>query len=271
MTFRFAFIIIFLVSANLFSQTPCKKFTIKACVNHESLLHIKNGLLTWEEKEGQAPGTHKECGSFGITRISGKEWKDWKTPFKLDFNTNGLDVKVLVLLKHEKVELTQTPSATNGWETIYRFFDPSDLPHSYSISFTFCPPGYVPKTKEEKVEPKKDSLKESKPKHVNKIEFTEDIICKVNFESGKNVLTKNSENDLSKLSDLLKTNNLFIEISGYKNGNGDLKLYEDRSLVIDNFLISKSIDQKRIKYIGYGDGNKKPLTQKTIKCCIIIN
>lgn len=258
-----------LTYATLFAQLPCKKFTIKACINHESLLHIKNGTLTWEEKEGQAPGTNKECGSVGITRINGNEWKDWKTPYKLDFNTNGLNVKTLIFERHEKAELIQSPSVANAWETIYRFFDPSDLPHSYSISFTFCPPGYTP-PKDERLKERNDSVKERRPsKPDNSVEYTEDIICKVSFEVGKKVLTKNSESDLHKLTEILKANTLLIEISGYKTG--DLKLYEERSLIINNFIVSKGINQKRIKYIGYGDGNEKPISQKTIKCCVIIN
>lgn len=258
------------IANNTAQEQPCKKFTLKACINHEALLHIKNGILTWEPKEEFAPGEHPECGSVGITRINGIQWKDSKAPFKLDFNTSSLNVQPLILNKNNTSEIIQKPSASNGWETIWRFFDPADLPHSYSMSFSFCPPGYVP-TPKDKIEPKKDTIKEKKvqPKAENKIEYTEDIICKVIFDAGKKTLTKNSESDLNKLSDMLKTNNLIIEISGYKTG--DLKIYEERSIIIDNFLISKGIDQKRIKYIGYGDGNKKPPTQKTIKCCIIIN
>lgn len=266
-------IVIFIFfSSELFSQNPCKKIILKACVNHESLLHIKNGILTWEEKEGQAPGTNRECGSVGITRISGKEWKDWKTPYKLDFNTNGLEVKVLVLLKHDKVELTQTPSASNGWETIYRFFDPSDLPHSYSISFTFCPPGYKPK--EENTVTKKDSIKPIKPEIKPKTEeIKENVFIKVVFEQGKNVLTKNSESELSKLCEKLNQQYVPIEISGAKSVNraDGLKLYEERSITINNFLLKHGIDQKRIKYYGYGDNDKKVIADKNIKCFIEIN
>jgi hypothetical protein len=255
---------------NVNPQSPCKKFTLKACINHEALLHIKNGILTWEQKEEFLPGAHFECGSVGITRINGAQWKDSKSPFKLDFNTNGLNIQPVVIHKNNISELIQKPSAANGWETIWRFFDPADLPHSYSISFTFCPPGYDQSLKDKPVT-KKDSLKEKKiqPKAEKKVELTEDIICKVYFDTGKKTLTKNSETDLSKLSAMLKTNNLTVEISGYKTGG--LKLYEERSIIIDNLLISEGIDQKRIKYIGYGDDTKKFPAQKTIKCCIIIN
>jgi hypothetical protein len=271
MAFRVLIIIFVFAFSTLISQTSCKKIVLKSCINHEALLHIKNGVLTWEIKEKYAPGEHFECGSVGITRINGVQWKDSRTDFKLDFNTNGLNVFPLVLAKNNISELIQKPSEANGWETIWRFFDPADLPHSYSISFKFCLPGVDPNPKKAVTEIKKDSIKETKSpvKVVNKVEYTEDIICKVNFEAGKKTLTKSSETELSKLSDMLKTNNLLIEISGYKTSN--LQLYNDRSIVIDTFLVSKGIDQKRIRYIGYGDGDKKQPTQKTIKCCVIIN
>jgi len=256
MTFRLLIIIVVLTSSTLLSQTPCKKIVLKACINDEGLLHIKNGVLTWEIKEEFAPGEHFECGSVGITRINRTQWKESRNTFKLDFNTNGLNVRPLALLKNNISELIQNPSESNGWETIWRFFDPADLQHSYSISFTFCPPGYNPNQKKIKTEIKNDSIKEikSSAKVVSKVEYTSDIICKVNFEADKKNLTKSSETDLIKLSDMLKTNNLFIEISGYKKG--DLKMYNDCSIVVDTFLVSKGIDQKRIRYVGYGDGDK---------------
>ncbi len=274
MNFKLSLVFIFISSSYIFSQSPCKKIVLKACINHEALLHIKNGVLTWEIKEKCAPGEHKECGgSYGATQINKIQWKDSRSPFHLDFNTNGLDVLPSVLQKNNISELIQKPSESNGWETIWRFFDPADLPHSYSISFMFCPPGYTSPPKKAKTEIKKDSLKETKPetKIIKKREYTEDIICKVSFHVGKNIITKKSEIELGELADLLKVNDLLIEISGYKNSNSDLKLYEDRSIIINNFLVDKGIAQKRIKYIGYGESDKKISTQKTIKCCIIIN
>ena len=270
-TFRLLIIIFVVAPSSLFSQTTCKKIVLKSCINHEALLHIKNGVLTWEVKEKYAPGEHFECGSYGITRINGVQWKDSRTDFKLDFNTNGLNVFPLVLAKNNISELIQKPSAANGWETIWRFFDPADLPHSYSISFKFCPPGVDPNPKKVVTEIKKDSIKETKSsvKVINKVVYTEDIICKVNFETDKKTLTKSSETELSKLSDILMTNNLLIEISGYKTS--DIQLYNDRSIVIDTFLVNKGIYQERIRYIGYGESDKKLSTQKIIKCCIIIN
>lgn len=249
--------------------------TVKACINDMTWLHIKNGKLSWiEATGGYAPGTHFDCKPNDVTKVNGKEWKDWQIPFQLDFNTDGLEVKAKVSYGRDVAKVQQSPSKINDWETIFYYNDPSPGAWNYTIIFTFCTPGHAIKSKNNITAPKKDSIKPLVPeikKNDKKIEFTEDIICKVNFEVGKNLMTKNSESDLSKLSEMLKTNNLFIEISGYKTGTGELKLYEERSLVIDNFLVSKGIDQKRIKYIGYGDGNKKPPTQKTIKCCVIIN
>ena len=261
----------FLIVSKLFAQYPCKKVILKVCIDGETKLHIKNGILSWEHIRDDAPGTNIGCG--WITKVNDKDWKDWKSTFKLDFNTDTLSMQPFILRKNEISKLVQSPSAMNGWETIWYFSDSSPLPHNYSMQFVFCPPGktYDPKPKDIKLVLKKDSIKETKTKVANKVEYTEDIICRVYFETDKTIITKSSEKELGKLCDILKTNNLLIEISGYKKGNDGLKLYEERSLIIDDFLVHKTIDQKRIKYIGYGDSDKNKPSNKTIKCCIIIN
>ena len=263
-------IFIFLISVSgLFSQNPCKKIIVKACINHESWLHIKNGILTWEQREGEAPGTHKECGSVGIPRVNGKIWKVWSVPYKLNFNTNGLNVEPKVLVRKDISEISQVPSAANGWETIWHFFDPSDLPHNYTMSFVFCPPGQSSKPKEKTSVSKKDSIKPLKPEvKVKEEELKENIFCNVSFEDGKNVLTKNSVTELEKTCNILKKHNIQIEISGNKT---NLKLNEERSITVNGFLLSKGIEQKRIKYMGYGDNEKKVVADKKIKCFIVIN
>lgn len=227
--------------------------------------------MTWEQIGLYAPGTHFECGTVGIPRVNGKIWKDWQTPYKLAFNTNGLNIDAKVLQKKDVAKLIQSPSASNGWETIFYFNDPSDLPHNYAISFVFCPPGYKPEPKEKTL--KKDSIKtalpEIKPKKSESLK--ENIICKVDFEPGKNVLLKSSEIELEKLIEVLKTHPIPIEISGYKDSErNNLKLFEDRSLTINSFLLSKGIDQSRIKYISFGDNEKKVVAEKVVKCFIII-
>ena len=263
------FILLISVSG-LFSQEPCKKISLKACINHESWLHIKNGVLTWEQREGEAPGTHKECGTVGIPRVNGKIWKVWNVPYKLDFNTNGLNVEPRVLVKKDISEITQVPSAANGWETIWHFFDPSDLPHNYSMSFVFCPPGISSKPKETTSNVKKDSIKPAKAEvKVVEEKLKENIVCNVYFESGKNIISKPSVAELEKVCNKLNKHNLQIEISGFKADG--LKLYEDRSVTINNFLLSKGIEQHRIKYIGFGDNEKKIVADKKIKCFIVIN
>lgn len=264
-------IFIFLISiSRLFSQSPCKKIIVKACINHESWLHIKNGVLTWEQRVGEAPGTHFECGSVGIPRVNGKIWKVWNVPYKLNFNTNGLNVEPKVLYKKDISEITQVPSVANGWETIWHFFDPSDLPHNYTIAFYFCPPGTTSKPKDKTTIAKKDSIKPTKAEvKIKEEELKENVFCKVSFEAEKNILTKSSVIELEKVCNTLKKHNIQIEISGIKTDG--LKLHEERSITINNYLTSKGIEQSRIKFIGYGDNEKKVIADKKIKCFIVID
>lgn len=268
------FIFCFALS-HLFSQTSCKKIILKVCIDGETKLHIKNGTLFWEHIRDDAPGTNRACD--GTTKVNDKDWKDWKTQYKLDFNTDNLTMQSFILKKNEISKLIQTPSASNGWETIWYFSDPSPLPHNYSMQFVFCPPGqtYNPKPKNKPAKLKTDTINEKKliPKTDKQIVYTEDLICNINFKNSKTILTKKSEIDLENLATILKNNNLLIEISGYKPKGepSNSKLYEDRSLLIDNFLVNKNIDQKRIKYIAFGESDKKLRSNNVIKCCIIIN
>lgn len=268
------FIFIFLsLSLELFSQSPCKKIILKVCIDGETKLHIKNGTLFWEHLRDDAPGTNRDCG--GTTKVNDKDWKDWKATYKLDFNTDNLSMQSFILKKNEISKLIQAPSVSNGWETIWYFSDPSPLPHNYSMQFVFCPPGqtYNPKPKTKTIELKTDTVSDVKLATKTQIVYTEDLICNINFESGKTILTKKSELELVNLAQILKNNNLLIEISGYKTKDnlGNLNLYEERSLIIDKFLVNKNIDQKRIKYIAFGESDKKLKSSNTIKCCIIIN
>lgn len=267
------FIFLFL-SIELPSQNPCKKIIISACIDGDSKLHIKNGTLFWEHIKNDPPGTHFACGSIGITKVNGSEWLNWKSPYKLSFNTNGLTVQATIIYKNDISKIIQRPSSSNNWETIWYFSDPSGSSHGYEVSFVFCPPDISSEPKEKNEEIKKDSVKsiisETKPKTE---EIKENVVLKVFFEPGKNVLTRNSENELQKLCGKLNKHYIPIEISGFttnSEANG-LKLYEDRSITINDFLLKAGIDQKRIKYIGFGDNEKKVVEEKKVKCFIIIN
>jgi len=252
----------------LLAQNPCKKITISVCIDGESKLHIKNGNLFWEHIKDYAPGTHFQCGSMGITKVNGTNWSDWKSPFKLNFNTNGLTVQATVIYKNEISKMVQKPSASNNWETIWHFSDPSGSSHNYAVSFTFCPSEQDTKLKADAS--KKDSTIVAQPENKRKDQAPkENIICNLYFETGKTVLTKQSEEEVKKLISLLKNVSTPIEISSYKT-ELSLKLYEERSFFINSLLIKNGIDQNRIKYIVF-DNEKNNVVVKVIKCIIIIN
>ena len=77
------------------------------------------------------------------------------------------------------------------------------------------------------------------------------------FETGKAALDNKSQNELERLVSLLNENpTMELEISGHTDnvGSADLnkKLSQERANSVVNYLVSKGIDAKRLKAIGYG-------------------
>ena len=81
------------------------------------------------------------------------------------------------------------------------------------------------------------------------------------FDTGKSVLLPASFPELDKLVAALKQNSNSIEISGHTDNSGNekenMKLSEARARAVADYLISKGIDAKRVKYKGYG--SSKPI------------
>ncbi len=239
----------------------CKTITVTACISYEVNLHIKDNSIFWETIKGVPPGTNKECGL--AINVNEKPWKDWKTPYPLEFKTAGLTVQPFVLQSHDFAELIQAPNAANGWETIIHFLDLHRIthPHTYSVVFYFCPAGAI---KEPIVHPKtKDPY--------NDIRIVVDTLLfkrvdldlashKLFFEPGKTELTPAAKLELKNIYDTVKTTTKTIEIMGYeKKGSGDYKewkLYYERSLSVSIYLINIGLDQKRIRFFGYGEDDK---------------
>lgn len=264
------FLSLFIWATQIFGQNPCEKIVISACIDLNTELHIKKQKMWW--KWGAVvPGSDPNCA--GKTTVNDKEWKEAIIPFTLNFQTDFRSATISTLQTNEISKLIQLPSSNNGWETIWLFADPQSPGSSrYAISILFCP--IKKSTENNNNVTSKDPIKQkskSEPNVTTNITPTADIICKVNFETNKTIITKNSEEELSSICTSLHSNNLQVEISGYKSGNNHLKLFEERSIIINNFLVGKGVDQKRIKYIGYGDSDKKVPSQKVIKYSIIIN
>ena len=236
----------------------CKTVTVTACISYEVNLHIKDNTVFWEIIQGVPPGTHTQCAV--PMEVSEKPWTNWKTPFPLGFKTAGLTVQPFVLESNDYAELIQAPNASNGWETIIHFLDLHRIthPHTYSVVFYFCPAGTI-----------KEPIVHSKTKDpFTEVRIVVDTLLfkrvnldlaayKLFFEPGKSELTPAGKLDLKNIYDSLKTNTKSVEIIGYeKKGSDDYKewkLYYERSLSVSVYLINIGLDQKRIRFFGYGE------------------
>lgn len=90
----------------------------------------------------------------------------------------------------------------------------------------------------------------------------------VYFETGKDVLKKESFKALNDLLDILNSDtNLMCEIDGHTDNIGDpmknKKLSQDRADAVKNYLIVKGIDSDRLKAIGFGE--EKPKADNSTK------
>jgi flagellar motor protein MotB len=239
----------------------CKTLTVTACINYEVNLHIKDNAIFWEPILGVAPGTHKECGV--AVDVSEKPWKDWKKSFPLEFKTAGLTVQPFILQSNDFAELIQAPNASNGWETIMHFLDLHIVthPHTYSVVFYFCPEGSI---KQPIVHPKTKNPYTDIRIVVDTLLFKRvniDLAThKLFFEPGKTELTPAAKLELKNIYDTLKITNKTVEIIGYeKKGSDDYKewkLYYERSLSVSIYLINIGLEQKRIRFFGYGEDNQ---------------
>jgi outer membrane protein OmpA-like peptidoglycan-associated protein len=242
MKIYFAIFLLFLGRLS-YSQTP-PKIVITVCIIGNSKLHIKDDKLFWENLNDIPPGQDFYTCRV-VTKVNGKQWDDWKTPFQLGFTTKSFAIVGTVLLKNEISELVQSPSAENGWETIWWFNDPSPEAHTYSTSFEL-----IPSSNKKPVSVNPKSIKRDTV-------IQEYILNKISFEVGNAILTKESLPELDKIYESLKLSTKRIEISGHTNNVGEKeklqKLSEDRALAVYNYLLIKGVSKERMSYHGYGD------------------
>jgi outer membrane protein OmpA-like peptidoglycan-associated protein len=91
-------------------------------------------------------------------------------------------------------------------------------------------------------------------------------IKNLNFESGKYNIQNQYYKNLENLVLLLKEEiNIKIEIAGHTDSIGDNKtnliLSENRSKSVKSYLVTKGIDESRIKCVGYGEN--QPITNNS--------
>lgn len=90
------------------------------------------------------------------------------------------------------------------------------------------------------------------------------VLKDLHFHSGQSKINKQSNNELTRLIDYLKKHpKKTIEISGHADNSGNfdrnMKLSKDRAKSVTDYLISKGISAKRLKYKGYG--STKPIAK----------
>ncbi|MBL4753224.1 MAG: OmpA family protein [Flavobacteriales bacterium] len=239
------------------AQKPYKKVNLLVCIDGESKLHIQSGKMFWEHLGDVPPSLHKQCKTK--TKVNGKTWKEWKSPFDLDFNTDSFSLKFTILQKHEVSMPYEIPSEDNQWKTTWYFSDPSAKPHTYEVSFIFWPPSKASKTKSTKTHVKEiiepDTLADS---------FVPNNIT---FDTDSVNLTQQAKIELDRIHSLLIKSNPIIEISGHTDNSGDknknLLLSQQRAKAIYNYLLSKGYDSSRMTYQGFGD--TKPLTSNNTR------
>ena len=86
------------------------------------------------------------------------------------------------------------------------------------------------------------------------------VLQDCNFETGKSILEPESYTVIDELyAYLLRKSDENIEIGGYTDNVGkpaaNLKLSEERAIAVKNYLISKGIEESRVKAKGYGMAN----------------
>lgn len=88
------------------------------------------------------------------------------------------------------------------------------------------------------------------------------VLKDIYFDFDKSTLLQQSYNTLRELLTILETNpKMVIEVRGHTDNMGateyNQKLSEERAASVVEYLITKGINQKRLRYVGYGES--KPL------------
>jgi len=127
------------------AQAQCFTYTVKVCIDGSDYLHIQGNSMWWQHVNHQAPGAHSGCPGSNYIFVNGNQWAPWNSPYTLPNSTTCHNMTWMVNQCFHGCSLTQAPSASNNWETIYYFNDdPPGGPHMYEIAFTFCPVSVVP-------------------------------------------------------------------------------------------------------------------------------
>ena len=150
-----------------------------------------------------------------------------------------------------------------GIDYSYRTSDPFGGTHSIGLRFALGE-GEDPCGDEEDGKDAMDSEKKKKGKSVklskSETALIESVAASINFETGSDDLTEESEAVLNQLADLMNDKEkAFLNISAYTDnvGNDDdnLQLSRERAFAVKTYLKGKGIDSDRMKAKGFGESD----------------
>ena len=88
-------------------------------------------------------------------------------------------------------------------------------------------------------------------------------LSNISFETSSNKITPESIATIDKMVEILKENpTVVVEVGGHTDNSGDskknLELSKKRAIQVMNYMISKGVNAKQMKAVGYGE--TKPIS-----------
>ena len=175
-------------------------------------------------------------------------------------------VKVMVKLQDEKYgkPVAGNIAITQGTKTVFNGkADQSGIsnfylePGNYAVEVKAV--GYLTAEEDLQLAPsekgKSKTIELKQPKIEKGLTFK---LKNINFETGSDKITPESYNSMDKMAEILKENpTMVVEVGGHTDNTGDakknLELSQKRAKQVMNYLISKGVDAKQMKAVGYGE------------------
>lgn len=175
-------------------------------------------------------------------------------------------VKVTVILQDEKYAKPVAGNIviTQGMKTVFNgkadqsgisnfYLEPGD----YAVEVKAL--GYLTAEEDLQLAPsekgKSKTIELKQPKIEKGLTFK---LKNINFETGSDKITPESFTSMDKMAEILKENpTMVVEVAGHTDNSGDakknLELSQKRANQVMNYLISKGVDAKQMKAVGYGE------------------
>ncbi len=174
-----------------------------------------------------------------------------KVTIKLQDEKYGKPVPGSIVIKQKNKEVFNGNADASGLSNFYL------EPGNYNVSVSAK--GYIPA--EEELNLKGSEKGTSKIIELKQPKIEKGLVFKlkaINFETGADKMKESSFDILNKMASILNENpNMVIEVAGHTDNVGDdqknLVLSENRAKTVMNYLISKGVNAKQMKAVGYGE------------------